>query len=68
MTTYVCTELAPTVNGGYVACKHWVVQSNFINELSRLTYQDTNVLLSYTALLFATAWLYKRLSLNASRM
>lgn len=61
-TVYVCAQLDANV------CTQWVAQTNFFTELSILSYDDANVLLSYTALLFATAWLYKRLSLYASRL
>lgn len=61
-TTYVCRQLDANT------CTEWVAQTGFLTELSTLSYNDINVLLSYTALLFATAWLYKRLSLYASRL
>lgn len=48
-------------------CLEWVQINPFWVELSQLTYYDTNVIIGYTASIFATAWLWKRLSLHASR-
>ena len=46
-------------------CTQWVEQANFIAELSQLSYSDTNVILSLTATLFATAWVWSLLSRKA---
>lgn len=65
MTTYVCKTLVQNV------CVEWTqtqATSSVLSDLSSLTYADTTVLLGYTASLFASAWLWKRLSLVASRM
>lgn len=48
-------------------CLEWVPVSNFIVELSSMTYQDANVLLSQTAALFALAWVWRLLSKQAYR-
>lgn len=61
---YLCQTLDPN---NPKLCLAWVEQSNFISELSQLTYADTNVILGYTAALFALAWVWKRVSLFASR-
>lgn len=61
--TYVCQTIRPVTN----QCTAWVEQANFITELSQLSYADSALLLSLTAALFATAWMWKRLSLHASR-
>lgn len=61
---YVCKTIDPT---NPKLCLEWVQQSNFIAELSQLTYADTNIILGYTASMFALAWIWKRLSLQASR-
>lgn len=68
MTVYVCVNPStiPDANG-YYPCLQWVAQSNFIVELSQLTYYDSNILLSYTIVLFASAWAWRRVSLHASR-
>jgi len=46
-------------------CLQWVEQSNFITELSMLSYSDVNMLLSKTAALFALAWVCRLLSRHA---
>lgn len=48
-------------------CAEWVEMNNFIVELSSLTYDQIGLLLSLTAALFASAWVWKHLSLKASR-
>lgn len=62
---YYCQVIDPT---NPKLCLEWVKLNPFWVELSQLTYADTNVILGYTASIFATAWVWKRLSLNASRM
>lgn len=59
---YACKVLNESGN-----CAEWVEMNNFIHELSSLTYDQTGQILSMTALLFATAWLWKHLSLMAKR-
>lgn len=71
MSNYQCSELVTTQNiyGSY-DCKTWVLVNdtpNFIVELSKLTYADSNLLLSYYIALFASAWVWKRISLHANR-
>lgn len=56
---YVCQRIENNT------CVQWVEQSNFITELSMLSYSDINLLLSYTAALFALAWAHRLLSQNA---
>lgn len=70
-TDYVCDVVSkmPTENGFY-PCLEWIVyapQSNFIIELSQLSYDQTYIILSYTAALFAAAWTMKHLSLTARK-
>lgn len=48
-------------------CIEWVELNNFIVELSSLTDSQVGELLSWTALLFGSAWLWKHLSLFAKR-
>lgn len=48
-------------------CIHWVQQSNFIYELSQLTFAEANQLIVQTALLFVNAWLWRFLSQQAKR-
>ena len=60
MTTYVCTAFDAANQ-----CTSWVAQSNFINELSSMTYSDAATLLSYTAAIFACAWIWRHLSRTA---
>ena len=43
-------------------CDLWLEQSNFLIELSMLTYSDINQLLALTAANFALAWVFKKLS------
>lgn len=62
MKAYVCLAIDELNN-----CTQWVEQSNFINELSQLTYQQSNELLTWTVAIFAAAWMWKRLSLTALR-
>lgn len=49
------------------ACSEWVELNNFIVELSSLSTLQVGELLSMTALLFGSAWLWKHLSLFAKR-
>lgn len=58
---YYCKNLHNNV------CLEWVQQSNFITELSSLTYQEANVLLSQTVALWALAWVWRLLSKQAYR-
>lgn len=48
-------------------CAEWLEMNNFIVELSSLSYDQSGQLLSLTAMLFATAWLFKHLSLQARK-
>lgn len=48
-------------------CAEWIEMNNFIVELSSLSYDQVGQLLSLTALLFGTAWVWKHLSLTAKR-
>lgn len=57
--TYVCQIIENN------QCVQWVAQSNFITELSMLSYSDINQLLSFTAANFACAWVWRHLSQNA---
>lgn len=60
MTVYVCSKLIETETVTY--CDEYIAQSNFITELSSLSYSDINQLLILTATLFATAWVWRFLS------
>jgi len=56
---YVCQAIQNNI------CVEWVAQSNFITELSMLSYADANQLLSYTVANFALAWVWRHLSRTA---
>lgn len=64
MKTYVCLDLYEPPSG-YPVCKNWVEQHNFLVELSELSYSDVSVILSMTAMLFASAWVWRLLSNHA---
>lgn len=74
--------MAELVEGGLYVCESYLIygsqaqictnfvpleQSNFLTELSSLTYHQAGTLITLTAVLFATAWLFKHLSLTAKR-
>lgn len=56
---YVCTAIENN------QCVQWIAQSNFITELSSLTYADANELLTKTVALLALAWVSRLLSKQA---
>lgn len=56
--SYVCQVPNLVTN----QCDLWLEQSNFLIELSKLTYSDINQLLALTAANFALAWVFKKLS------
>lgn len=66
MKTYVCSDLYEPPNG-YPICKTWVEQNSFLTELANLSYSDITLILSMTATLFATAWVWRLLSKQAFR-
>lgn len=59
---YVCSAIE---NNQCVQWVQYVEQSNFITELSSLTYADANELLTKTVALFALAWVSRLLSKQA---
>jgi len=59
---YACNVLDEFGN-----CAEWVEMNNFIVELSSITYDQLGQILPLTAALFASAWVWKHLSLKASR-
>ncbi len=59
---FVCAQL---VNNECTQWVEYVAQSNFITELSSLSYADANQLLSFTVANFACAWIWRHLSRTA---
>lgn len=70
MKTYACSDFYHPPNS-YPVCTNWVEleqqQHSFLAELSNLSYQQTGLILSMTALLFATAWVWRLISKQALR-
>lgn len=62
MKTYACTALNEQNQ-----CIAYIEQANFIAELSQLTYAQAGELLTWTAAILGSAWLWKHLSLTARR-
>ena len=55
-------QVCQVVNQVTNQCDLWLEQSNFLIELSMLSYSDINQLLALTAANFALAWVFKKLS------
>lgn len=56
------SKVCQVVNEITNQCDLWLEQSNFLVELSMLSYSDINQLLALTAANFALAWVFKKLS------
>lgn len=56
------SQVCQVVNQVTNQCDLWLEQSNFLIELSMLTYSDINQLLALTGANFALAWVFKELS------
>lgn len=61
------SKVCQVVNQVTNQCDLWLEQSNFLVELSMLSYSDINQLLALTAANFALAWVFKKLSLFTSQ-
>ncbi len=62
-------ETTPNIYGGY-DCDTWVLvepQTNPLTELNNLSPAETWEILGWTAAIFASAWVWKQLSLFAKR-
>lgn len=68
MTYFVCSDLDVVT----YQCRAWVELTpelveqinpnskiSFLSDMANLTFQDAQILLSFTALIFATAWIWR---------
>ncbi len=63
MTSYVCTELAPNAENGYVACKNWTAYENTLSLTKEQVSEIGGILVIFFAALLGYVILTKAIKI-----